>query len=220
MIMRMAAVAAVMLWGSVTLAADEYRVEKLEAGPPADALSAEIIEKLTPTGFRVLGEDDQVVCEVWPVKQLDVKPDFQPTLSILYPLKSGSLVGALHFPHKGTDFRGQEIESGTYTLRYGQQPQDGNHIGTFDTRDFVLMLPAAADRDPKTFEGEGFVETSGEASGSTHPAIIPLLEPLEGDEATLTHLEEPEWWVLHITSKDAEGKTVPVELIVVGESDE
>lgn len=218
--MRMAAVAALALWGSVALAADEYRVEKLEDGPPANELSADVVAKLTPTGFKVLDADNNVVCEVWPVKQLDVNPDFAPTLSILYPLKSGSLVGALRFPLKGTDFRGQEIERGTYTLRYGQQPQDGNHVGTFDTRDFVLMLPAAADRDPKTFEGEGFVETSGEASGSTHPAIIPLLEPEEGDEPALIHIDEVEWWVLHIPTKGPEGKPQPIELIVVGHSDE
>jgi hypothetical protein len=218
MLMRTAALAALVLWGSVALAADAYRVEKLADGPPADDLAAEVVEKLQPTGYKVLDGDSKVVCEVWPAKQLEVNADFQPTLEILYPIKSGSLVGAIRFPLKGNDFRGQEIQRGTYTLRYGNQPQDGNHVGTFDTRDFLLMLPAAADRDPKTFDGTDFFATSGEAAGSTHPAIMPLLEPKDGAEAALRHVEEPEWWVLHVpgAGKDAP----PLELIVVGKSDE
>ena len=213
----LAALAAIMLWGQLALAADEYRIETFEDGPPADDLAAEVVEKLEPTGFKVVNEDGKSVAEIWLAKELAVKEGFAPTLSVLYPLEPGSLVGALTFPRKGADFRGQEIPRGTYTLRYGQQPVDGNHIGTFDTRDFLLLLPAEADRDPATKPGTDFFVTSAEAAESTHPAIMPLLKPSEGEAPAMRHIEEPEWWAARLTGN---GGKVPLELIVVGTADE
>jgi hypothetical protein len=211
----LAAICAILILGQTALAADEYKVEKLDDGPPADVLSAEVVAKLAPTGHKVVAADGKTVCEIWLAKQLDVKPNFEPTLTILYPLRSGSLVGALRFPQKGSDFRGQEIASGVYTLRYADQPEDGNHIGTFETRDFLLMLPAAADRDPKTLEGDDFFATSAEAAGSTHPAIIPLLKPRAGDAPAMRHVEDMEWWVLRLPA----GKQT-LELVVEGKAAE
>jgi hypothetical protein len=213
----LAAFVAVILWAQLALAADEYRIEKVEDGPPADDLSAEVIEKLEPTGYKVVDADGKSVAEIWLAKELSVTPGFEPTLSVLYPLESGSLVGALKFPLKGSDFRGQEIASGTYTLRYGQQPVDGNHVGTFDTQDFLLMLPAASDRDPATLPGTDFFITSAEAAESTHPAILPLLKPSEGEAPAMRHIEEPEWWAAHLTGN---GGKVPLDLIVIGKAAE
>lgn len=213
----LAAIAAILILGATTHAAEDYKVEQLADGPPADVLSAEVMAKLAPTGHKVLDDRGRTVCEIWLAKDLDLVPDFEPTLSVIYPLKSGSLAGALHFPRKGSDFRGQEIPQGVYTLRYGNQPEDGNHIGTFDTRDFLLMLPAAADRDPKTFDGEDFFATSSEAAESTHPAIIPLLEPEEedGEAPAMFHIDEMEWWVLRLPAGEE-----TLELVVEGTAEE
>jgi hypothetical protein len=215
----LAAFVAALLSVSVALAADGYRVEKLQDGPPADDLAPEVVAQLSPTGYKVLDADGKDVLHVWLAKQLATQPDFQPTLEILYPLTSGSLVGALAFPRKGADFRGQDIERGTYTLRYANQPQDGNHVGTFETRDFLLMLPAAGDRDPKTLEGDEFFATSAESAQSTHPAIIPLLKPGEGAAPSMHHVEEMEWWVLRLEGAAKSGKQ-PLELVVVGKAAE
>jgi hypothetical protein len=216
----LAVLAAVLIWGPATLAADGYKVEKLEDGPPADDLSAEVVAKLAPTGHKVLDEGGKTVCEIWLAQQLAVKADFEPTLTINYPLESGSLVGALNFPRKGSDFRGQDIGKGAYTLRYGNQPVDGNHVGTFETRDFLLMLPAASDRDPKMLEGTDFFTTSAEAAESTHPAIIPMLKPQAGEAPAVRHVEEMEWWVLQLAGSDAQGGKQPLELVVAGKAAE
>jgi hypothetical protein len=211
----LAAVAAILLCGQLALAADEYRIEKLEDGPPADDLSADVVAKLQTTGYKVVDADGKAVVEIWLAKEPSVTDGFEPTLSILYPFESGSLVGALKFPLKGSDFRGQEIARGTYTLRYGQQPVDGNHVGTFDTQDFLLLLPAASDTDPATLPGTDFFATSAEAAESTHPAIIPLLKPSDAEAPSLRHIEEAEWWAAHLVA----GKT-PLDLIVVGKAAE
>jgi hypothetical protein len=216
----LAVLAAVSILAQAASAADEYRVEKFDDGPPADVLSAQVVAKLSPTGFKLIGPDAKAHREIWLAKELTVRPDFEPSLSILYPLQSGSLVGAMRLPFKGSDFRGQEIPAGTYTLRYANQPEDGNHVGTFETRDFLLMLPAASDTDPKTLEGTDFFATSAESAGSTHPAIIPILKPEEAAAPAVRHLEQMEWWSLRLAGTDAKGANQLVEMVIAGKAAE
>ena len=86
---------------------------------------------------------------------------------------AGQLIGALRVPEGTTftDFRGQEIKPGVYTLRYGQQPQDGNHIGTSELADFLLALPAEADTELKPIaDADALSQKSAEAAGSTYSA--------------------------------------------------
>jgi hypothetical protein len=216
----LAALVACSVLARPAIAADEYRVEKFDDGPPADVLSAEVVAKLSPTGFKLIDPDGKPHREIWLAKELVVRPDFEPSLSILYPLEPGSLVGAMRLPFKGSDFRGQEIPAGTYTLRYANQPEDGNHVGTFETRDFLLLLPAASDTDPKTLEGTDFFATSAQSAGSTHPAIIPVLKPEEGDAPATRHLEQMEWWSLRLAGKDAKGDKQLIEMVVAGKAAE
>ena len=39
-------------------------------------------------------------------------------------------------------------QTGRYTLRYELIPEDGDHLGVSENRDFLLMIPASADQDP------------------------------------------------------------------------
>ena len=45
------------------------------------------------------------------------------------------------------DRRGQTIQPGVYTLRYGVMPANDDHQGAAPHRDFALLIPAADDRD-------------------------------------------------------------------------
>ena len=127
----------------------EYSAQPLKEAPPAGDLSEDIAAKLAPTGWKVMQGEKRVVCEIWPAKAWAAKADFAPSDTVFVPLEPGSLVGVLRFTRKGADFRGQEIPAGLYTLRYANQPVDGNHVGTFATRDFLVMLPASADQSAK-----------------------------------------------------------------------
>jgi len=200
--------------------AADYRVEALKESPPSDGLSAEIAAQLSPTGFKVLQGDQRVVCEIWPAKQWATKADFAPSDTVLYPLEVGGLVGVLRFTRKGADFRGQEIPAGLYTLRYANQPVDGNHVGTFETRDFLLMLPASADQSASPMAEADLFTTSAQSAESSHPAIMPVVKATAGEPGALRHLEEQEWWVLRLVGKGTQGAKVPLEVIVVGKSAE
>lgn len=193
---------------------DDHKIETLKAAPKG--LSKEITAGLNPDGIRITGPDG-AVCDVWLVKSLAVKPGFKPSLNVNYPFTPGQLVGALSVPKKPTytDFRGQELQPGVYTLRYGQQPEDGNHIGTSELADFLLALPAKIDQSAKTIgDFDKLSGSSAKSVGSTHPAIFSLL-PSEKTpkKAELAHDEDNEYWILNVPAAGKEkDKAVKVGL--------
>jgi hypothetical protein len=164
--------------------------------------------------------ESRTVCEIWLAKELPTKADAKLTTEILYPLTPGQLVGVIRYPRKGADFRDQEIPSGTYTLRYGQQPVDGAHVGTSLTRDFLLLLPADKDREASVLDYKPLTTASKETSGTAHPAILSLQKAADAGEALAVHENaEKEWTIVRFTAKVKQGgdvKELPVELVVVG----
>ena len=71
----------------------------------------------------------------------EARPD--PKGAIQFPfLADGELLGVLQFATEGHDYRDQPIAKGVYTMRYGLQPVNGDHLGVSTYRDYVLLLPA------------------------------------------------------------------------------
>jgi hypothetical protein len=199
--------------------AADYAVEPLRQPPPSDGLAADVAAQIAPTGFKVV-QGKRTICEIWPAKKWSLKSDFTPSDSVLYPLVPGSLAGVLRFSRKGADFRGQDIAAGVYTLRYANQPVDGNHVGTFPTRDFLVMVPAADDQSATPTADMDLFKASATAAGSTHPAIMPLVKGDGGSPLpALRHLEEQDWWTVRFADGSGDDK-VALELIVVGKAAE
>ena len=84
------------------------------------------------------------------------------------------------------EIRGKAVKPGVYTLRYGLQPQNGDHLGISTFRDFVLLSPAALDRDPKALGFDGVVALSKEVIGTAHPASLSLDPPEDAPGAALS----------------------------------
>lgn len=211
---RSVAVALVMTVASSLAIAQDYKVEKLASGPPADKLAPEIAKLMSDSGTKVIRGESRTLAEVWTVKELEGKG--KTSDMVLYPFEPGQLLGVVRFPRKTTDFRNQEVTSGVYTLRYGQQPVDGAHVGTFPTRDFVLMLPADQDQAAATIgDYKALTKASAASAGTSHPAIYPLLKPSEGVTPSIRHDETNDWWIVRFPV----GKQV-LEMIVVGHAAE
>lgn len=208
------------IFSCAAAAAEDYKVAPVE-GPPA-GLSEKVTAALDPAGQRVSGPTGAYL-DVWLAKELAVKEGFQPTLNVKYPFTSGQFVGAIRIPEgvEFKDFRGQQVQPGTYTLRYGRQPEDGNHIGTSDLYDFLLALPAAADQDPALIEDfDSLTATSAKSAEASHPAILSLLPPEANDKApAVIHLADREFQVLSLSGKAAENKPLPLRVVVVGQSE-
>jgi len=133
-------------------------------------------------------------------------------------LAESTLVGVLHFSQPGSDYRGQPIASGYYTLRYELLPNDGNHLGAAANRDFLLLVPAAADKDPATNPKPAeLIELSRKASGTHHPAPLSLVQPDNSPSPSVTKAEE-DHWIFTGTTKLASGREMPIALVVKGQA--
>ena len=218
-----AALLGLMLLAGLAQAVD-YKIEPLEGAADAEGLSEEIAAELAPAGIKVL-KGTRTYCEIWPAKSWATRAGFTPSASVLYPFSVGELMGVVRFKLKAEDFRGQEIPAGTYTLRYGLQPVDGNHAGTSPTRDFLVILPIEKDTTTAAVEEQNLFKLSAEVTGGTHPAML-LLLPVEGASDELPQIAHDEarelWSVRFAGTGSADGKTspVPVDLVVVGRAAE
>jgi len=133
---------------AIACSAQEGKVEDL--GPLSDTAVPEAVRQtLDSKGYRVLLDDGSPVCELWIRKSVPAQPKKDSQEVIYSQLAESTLVGVLRFPKTGNDFRGQPIAAGFYTLRYALIPNDGNHLGVSPNRDFLLLVPAASDADPK-----------------------------------------------------------------------
>jgi hypothetical protein len=137
------------------------------------------------------------------------------------------LIGVIRFPagSKPNDFRGQALKAGTYTLRYGLQPDDGNHLGTSEIRDFLVGCPPKTDTSAMRIEDvkELFKLSATSASG-THPAIFLLFPPPDKpyDAAGVTHDDERDLLIFQGNANGKDGDkavAVPVSVVTVGKTD-
>ena len=208
----------VLLSAAAVLAAD-YEAKSLNE-PPGDQVAADVRAQISPAGYKVLRGGTRTVCEIWLRKELPIESKINRPRDIAYPLEVGELVGVVRYKRKTTDFHDQEIGSGTYTLRYGLQPVDGNHVGTSLTRDFLLLLPADADRSPQRLSQESMFKFSKQAAGTKHPAILYLVRPQPATEMpAVRHLDPQDWWTLQIkvsTGADSPRTDLPLEFVVAG----
>lgn len=145
------------------------RIGALTTPAASDALKQAVEEK----GHRVT-LDGGWTAEFWFAKQLKTAAKDVP--GALYPeLANGEFVGVVTLPKGTTDFRGQAIPAGVYSLRYQLLPQDGNHLGVAPNPDFLLAIPVASDPDPQqAYLYKKLVGLSAKTTGGNHPAVIAL----------------------------------------------
>jgi hypothetical protein len=176
-------------------------------GPFTGPAPASVKQALDPAGYRVTLADGTVACEVWLSRQGS-------------GLSPSAFVGVLSFPAPSSDFRGQAIKAGSYTLRYAQMPGDGNHLGAAPTSDFLLLSPLAADTDAgASFTFEKLAKMSALASGSNHPAPLNLADTSGQKAFPAVAGNEYGYEVFFVKLRGAGGAEVPIGLVVKGRTD-
>lgn len=196
-----------------SLAFAQYKTEPAGA-PPAD-LAAGVTALLQKDGVKVVAADGKVLCEVWMRAAAPAGAAVGEENATLTTVPQGALIGAIRFPEKGADRRGQPIKPGTYTLRYSLHPVNGDHQGVAPQRDFALLTPAAADTDAAALpKFEPLVEMSKKASGTPHPAVLSIWKQEPADFKPGFEKVGAHDWVLQ--SKIGE---IPVALILVGQAE-
>ncbi|MGA2647320.1 MAG: hypothetical protein ABSF15_21650 [Candidatus Sulfotelmatobacter sp.] len=201
---------------SLVCVAQTGKVEKF--GPLTDkGISEAVRQTLDSNGYRVFLEDGNPICELWLRKGVpsQTAKDIQ---SVAYAeLAESTLVGVLHLLQAATDYRGDGIPVGFYTLRYALLPNDGNHLGAAPNRDFVLLIPASSDPDPNAvFKIQELESLSRKVTGAKHPAPLSLIQPDNNGKEPTVSKDDQDHWTFSASIKLASGQDLPFGLIVKG----
>ncbi|MGH9217982.1 MAG: hypothetical protein ACRD1W_01695 [Vicinamibacterales bacterium] len=153
-------------------------VAPLTEKPPAN-LAAGVVSRLAPAAKVTLGA---ATLDIWLVQSLERTGEGPGWTNV----DSGTLVGAVRVAGEFKEIRGKAVKPGVYTLRYGLQPQNGDHLGISTFREFLLLSPAAIDKDARVLGFDGVVALSKEVIGTAHPASLSLDPPEDAPGAVLS----------------------------------
>jgi hypothetical protein len=143
--------------------------------PVPTEIAAAVTAKVAPGGVRATANGTTIT--FWWVKDLpgaswDEVPE-------------GTLVGAVKLDVETRDIRGRAVKPGVYTLRYGVQPKTDDHFGISPFRNFLLLSPAAVDKDPAGMDHDAVIALSAQTLGGKHPAVLSI-DPPVGKDAPLS----------------------------------
>lgn len=189
------AIAPILLAGAAL--GQSYKLESAATAVPQD-LAAPLQSALSGNALRVTGPSGPL-CEIWLAKTIQPAATPDTSLGVNFgQIAQGTLVGAVKFDAAGSDYRGQPIKPGVYTLRFMLQPVDGNHQGVSPYRDYLLAVPAALDSDAGVMTTDNLLKISRKAAGTGHPSVWSLV-PADSAPATLpaiAHQSDGDLWVV------------------------
>ena len=112
-------------------------------------------------------------------------------------LKVGTLVGVVRTDGPWSDYKGNPIEPNVFTMRYGNRPEDGNHMGVSVHLDFVLLVPVAEDSTVEVDWGQDDLNImSFAATGIGHPAVMSLAPNWDGISEPALFQDDAGGWAL------------------------
>lgn len=151
----------------------ELTLKTGKAAAPAD-VSPAIAAMLQDEAIQLQDAGANAI-EIWPVKEVALKAKPESAAKALDALTETAILGVVQIHKDMRDFRDDELPAGVYTMRFGIQPEDGDHLGTSPTPYFVVLIPAAHDKDPAgVADHDTLAESSQEHSNADHPANFNL----------------------------------------------
>jgi hypothetical protein len=140
------------------------------------------------------------------------------SLGVLYPtLRQGGLVGVARFHAESADFKAQKFPPGVYTMRYAVQPEDGDHQGVTESRDFLLLCAASTDPTAEGMEVKDVIKLSAKVNGKKHPAVLYLVSGQGGTLPRVVTDETAERSVFEV-EVSAGGKPLRLSIVIVGKA--
>lgn len=188
---------------------------KLEAiGAIADPGASDALKKVLEAKGSRITIGDGPYCEIW--LRAGIPAGKSDALGAVYTTMGESvLVGVISFARATTDFRGQAVKPGTYTLRYAVHPADGNHLGISPIRDFLALVPVAMDQNPDAQpKFEELMKMSAKVAGTNHPGVISLVQAERGSAPKLD--QEGSHVIFSAKIKTQPGGDLPIAFIVKG----
>lgn len=213
--MRRAALVSLMMLIVPIAAFAQAKIESISS--VSDASVSDALKKALDAKGSRIAIGDGAYCDLWLRSAVPAgKSDAQ---GAIYNIGESALVGVISFAKATTDFRGQAVKAGTYTLRYAVHPADGNHLGISPIRDFLVMVPVAMDQNPETQpKFEELVKMSQKSTGTNHPGVISLVQT-EGSPAPKIE-QDGSHYIFTSRVKSQSGADVPIAFIVKGRAEQ
>jgi len=201
-------------------AADSYTLEKVTEAPPAE-LPAALRGAVRADALQVKGPGGSL-CEIWLRLSVPVAAAPSTELGITFgQIAEGTLLGVMRIAAPATDYRNQKIKPGLYTLRYADNPVDGNHQGVAPQRDFALLSPVTEDADPGTITRDEAIKRSAKTTGTKHPSVWSLWPGDDSAAAPALHFQDDmQIWLLNFRLPLAGGAQLSMGMVVVGHAPE
>lgn len=167
------------LWAASAWGVDPYVTE----APPALAFSElpkNLSDALDPQGVRLSSTANNTraaICDIWWAKQIAAQKAATDAPDVLYGgLKPGTFLGVISLLGYREDFQHHMLKPGLYTMRYAQLQQDGDDHAVSPYRDFVVLSPGWADKDPGVTVSLDELNKRGIlASHRDEPAVLSLV---------------------------------------------
>ncbi|MFI5456765.1 MAG: hypothetical protein ACHRXM_15065 [Isosphaerales bacterium] len=212
-------------WATSGFGQESFKVSVLKEPPPG-SVAADVRGAMNGQGFRIQDDQGRTLADIWLRKAIPSTDEpAGPKGDVQFPfLAEGELLGLLQFATEGHDYRDQRIAKGAYTMRYGLQPINGDHLGVSTYRDYSLLLPASKDRSLALPPRKQLEQRSADSAGTSHPAVFLLLTaPPDAPKPAASMIHDAEmntWSVILPLNLQCNGKgepiIYPVRLVVVG----
>jgi hypothetical protein len=198
------------LW--ITALGQTNKLEAIDA--IADPGASDALKKVLEAKGSRITIGDGPYCDIW--LRAAIPAGKSDALGAVYTtLGESVLVGVISFTRATTDFRGQPVKPGTYTLRYAVHPADGNHLGISPIRDFLALVPVAMDQNPDAQpKFEELVKMSAKVAGTNHPGVISLVQAESGSAPKLG--QEGSHVIFSAKLKTQSGGDLPIAFVVKG----
>jgi hypothetical protein len=202
----------------------KYTIKTADSAPPKE-LDPSIQKLLGKSSIQLLDPSGKAIGEFWFRSEIpaDATPE-QIKNGITYrEIRQSEVLAAVRFDQEHTDYRKQKVKAGVYTLRLGYQPADGDHMGSSDFQEFLLVQSANMDKKPELQDIKHMVEASAKSIGTGHPGVF-MLAPTQPAAAASIAARAKNHWVINTKGEIAvNGKKTGVQfgigLNVVGHAE-
>lgn len=202
----------------------KYSIKTVEAPLPTE-LDPSIQKVLGKQSIQLQDPAGKTVAQFWfrPEIPADATPEQIKNGLTWREVRQSEVLGAVRFDQDWNDFRKQKVKAGTYTLRLGYQPADGDHQGSSDFQEFLLVLAADKDKSPEPLEFKQLAEASAKSIGTGHPGVF-MLVPIAPPAATNLSARPKNQWVINtkgdiVVGGKKAGAAMGIGVTVVGNAD-
>lgn len=186
------------------------------AEPAPPELAEPIRGRLAPEAYHV-SRSGALLFDFWFMAGVST-PGVSTPHHAYYGLLPGSLVGVARVYSGASDFKGQKIAPGVYTLRYAVQPDDGDHQDVTESRDFLLLCAAADDRSAQEMGEKDLRSLSARLNGKKHPSVLYLAAGMSDHPPRLATEGVPEKTFLEVNVRTSSGGTMVLGVVVAGKA--